>query len=449
MVPMPIIVSEPVNEKGKKDARRHREKQKEAIKERLPEIISNESIITQRKGKTVRIPIRSIDIPHFKPGTDGDPSGLGQGDGESGDIIGRKNIPISGEPGEAGQEPGEDYIETEIPIEELIEMMLEDLGLPRLEEKEIENITIELGWKITGKSKSGIWPLLDKRATAQEGIKRFWNFLKHLESETGQDELTCFRALKQADGILIDALDLIKNNEISNLAVNLIEKVQPFPIFTNEDLRYRKIKEDTQEQSRAVVIAMMDVSGSMGDLKKYLARSMLFWLVEFLRRSYRQVEVRFIIHHTIARIVPEDDFFRTVESGGTSCYTAYEKAVGLVESEYPPESWNIYVWHFSDGEDWDTAKTVEELQKLLAKRVNMVGYGEIKPEEEYGSTKRQPRDLWNVFKEELSLQEEKATEGMEIMTGSNNLPFLCVKIGSREHILPALKTFLKKDRWAQ
>ena len=133
---MPIIVSEPVSERGKKDARRHREKQKEAIKSRLPEIISNESIITQRKGKVVKIPIKSIDIPHFKPNTgNGSPSGMGQGKGGVGDIIGKKKLPDGSEPGEAGQEPGEDYIETEIPIEELLELMFEDLGLPKLEEK--------------------------------------------------------------------------------------------------------------------------------------------------------------------------------------------------------------------------------------------------------------------------------------------------------------------------
>ncbi|MEX2090657.1 MAG: DUF444 family protein [Candidatus Paceibacterota bacterium] len=444
---MPIIVSESTGERGRKDARRHREKQKEAIKDRLPEIISNESIITQRKGKVVKIPIRSIDIPHFKPGTGDElPSGMGQGDGSMGDIIGKKKLPNGGEPGEAGQEPGEDYIETEIPIEELIEMMLEDLGLPRLEEKEIENITIELGWKIAGKSKSGIWPLLDSRATAKEGMKRFWSFLRFLESETSQDELTCFKALKQSGGILDEALELIRNDQISAQS----DKVEPFPIFTNEDLRYRKIKEDVQEQSRAVIIAMMDVSGSMGKLKKYLASSMLWWLVRFLENKYQQVKIRFIAHHTIARVVSEEDFFGIVESGGTSCYTAYEKANGLIESEYPPESWNIYVWHFSDGEDWDTGKTVEELRKLLAKGVNMVGYGEIKPEEGYSSRPRRPNDLWDVFKENFSLKELKLKQSadMEIMV-TDELPLLCVLIESREHILPALKTFLKKDRWAR
>ena len=436
---MPIIASEPTAERGRKDARRHREKQRDAIKERLPEIIADESIITHKKGKVVKVPIRSIDIPHFKPKTGDEQSGIGQGSGKPGDVIGQKRLP-NGEPGEAGQEPGEDYIETEIPIEELIEMMLEDLGLPKLEEKEMQNITIELGWKIAGLGKAGIWPLLDKRATAREGIRRFWYFIRALESETGQDELTCFRALKQSNGVLADALEVVKTNSVTDQS----ESVEPFPIFTNEDLRYRQIKEDTQEQSRAVVVAMMDVSGSMGDMKKYLARSMIFWLVEFLRRLYVQVEVRFIIHHTVAKIVPEEDFFRTVESGGTFCYTAYEKASGLVDSEYPTDGWNVYVWHFSDGDDFDRDKTVEELNKLIAKGVNMVGYGEIDPDERGSST----HGLWSAFKDGLGL-EEKTVNDMDILTGPDTLPFLGVKIEEREDILPALKTFLKKDRWAQ
>ncbi len=436
---MPIIASEPTAERGRKDARRHREKQREAIKERLPEIIADKSIITHKKDKVVKVPIRSIDIPHFKPKSDNEPSGIGQGAGEPGDIIGQKRLP-NGEPGEAGQEPGEDYIETEIPIEELIEMMLEDLGLPKLEEKEIQNITVELGWKIAGLDKAGIWPLLNKRATAREGIRRFWYFLRALESETGQNELTCFRALKQTNGMLADALEVIKTNSITDQS----DIVEPFPIFTNEDLRYRQIKKDTQEQSQAVVIAMMDVSGSMDNMKKYLARSMIFWLVEFLRRLYLQVEVRFIIHHTIARIVPEEDFFRTVESGGTLCYTAYEKASGLIDSEYPTNSWNVYVWHFSDGDDFNRDKTVEELNKLIAKDVNMVGYGAIDPDAKGGSV----NNLWGAFKNGLQL-EEKTINDIDILIGPDTLPFLGVKIEEREDVFPALKTFLKKDRWAQ
>lgn len=439
---MPIIVSEPVNERGKKDARRHRDKQREAIKKQLPEIISHESIITQKKGKVVRIPIRFLNLPHFKPKDEDDPSGLGQGPGGPGDVIGQRKLPANGS--KPGSEPGEDYIEAEVPIEELIELMLEDLGLPKLEEKEIQNITVELGWKVAGLGKAGIWPRLDRRATAREGIKRFWYFLRHLESETGQNELTCFRALKQSGGVLTDALEIIKANKVTDQS----ESVEPFPTPTNEDLRYHQIKEDVKEQSRAVIIAMIDVSGSMTDTKKYFARSMLFWLVEFLRQLYQKVEVRFIAHHAVASIVSEDYIFTIGGGGGTLCYTAYEKALGLIESEYPPDSWNVYVWHFSDGEDFNTDKTIEEIGKLLSKGINMIGYGEIKPTDDGPRVLSGQSDLWGAFRDHFPFREEKI-EDMDLMVGKGGLPLLCVKIEAREHILPALKAFLKKDRWAQ
>src|SRR3989344_2912876 len=105
---MSIIVSEPVTERGHKDARRHREKQREAIIGKLPEIIADESIITRKGNKTVKIPIKSIELPHFRPKTESDPEGIGQGDGKPGDAIGHR--PGQGKPGEPGQEPGVDYI---------------------------------------------------------------------------------------------------------------------------------------------------------------------------------------------------------------------------------------------------------------------------------------------------------------------------------------------------
>ena len=162
---MPITTSEPTTKRGRKDARRHREKQREAIIGKLPEIIADESIITQKKGKIIKIPIRSIDLPHFRPKTGDEQEGIGQGDGQPGDVIGHR--PGQGKPGEPGQEPGEDYIETEVEIEEIIELMLEDLGLPELKEKEVKELIVELGFKIGGIVRSGSWPLLDRKATAR------------------------------------------------------------------------------------------------------------------------------------------------------------------------------------------------------------------------------------------------------------------------------------------
>jgi len=439
---VPIIVSEPVTERGRKDARRHREKQREAIIKKLPEIIADESIITQKKGRVIKIPIRNIDLPHFRPKTGNESEGIGQGDGQPGDVIGHK--PAQGQPGEPGEEPGEDYIETEVEIEEIIELMLEDLGLPQLEEKEVKELIVELGYKIGGIVKSGPWPLLDRRATAQEGMRRFWIFLETLKAETGSDEFICFSALKQAGGLLEKAIEIIKQNQLTSKESTII----PFPVFEADDLRYREIQQDTENQSNAVIIAMMDVSGSMGYMKKYLARAMLFWLVAFLRKLYRNVEVRFIIHHSTAKLVGEEDFFRTGESGGTNCHTAYELASSLIDTEYPTNRWNVYVWHFSDGEDFDPERTIEELGKLIDKGVNMIGYGEVQPDADPDWFKNKRSGLWQKFKNYFTLKETQ-DNGLGIAEGDKDLPLLCVRLMEREHILPALKAFLRKDRWTQ
>ena len=130
---MPITVPDIISEQGKSDAKRHREKQREVIRKNLPHIIANENIITGKRDKIIKIPIKSLEIPRFKPGETGDGIGIGQGEGEPGDIIGQR--PGESDSEQGGTEPGEELIETEIRLEELIEMMLEDLGLPKLEEK--------------------------------------------------------------------------------------------------------------------------------------------------------------------------------------------------------------------------------------------------------------------------------------------------------------------------
>ncbi len=442
---MPIIHSEPLGARGKKDARRHREKHKEAIKEKLPEIIADEAIITGKKGRVVKIPIKKLDIPHFKPKRDGDDNGagVGQGPGQPGDLIGER--PGDGQPGEPGQEPGEDYIETEFEIEELIEMMFEDLGLPKLEEKEVKELLVELGWKIHGISKSGPWPLLDRKKTAQEGFKRFWSYLNYLQVETSKDELTCYSALKQASGILPEALELIRNSGIEIMR----EKIEPFAVLASDDLRFKKIEEDEEQVSQAVVLAMRDVSGSMTDEKIYLSIATLFWLTEFLKKAYDHVEIRFIVHDTVAKVVDENIFFNLSGGGGTNCYSAYELANGLIDTEYPTNKWNVYPWHFSDGEDGSPGRTVEEIQRLINKKVNMIGYGEVQPEGETGWGKTDGKSLlWNTIKGNFDVQIVKDND-MDMLIGKDHVPILAVLVEKRGDVLPALKAFLKKDRWTK
>lgn len=429
-------------EKGRRDAKRHREKQKDAVKKEIKKIVSESSIITKKKGKKVKIPIKEIVIPDFKPGIrkgngKDKQAGVGQGEGKKGDEIGRR--PGSGaEPGKPGNVPGIDYIESEVDIEEIIEMMLEDLGLPNLREKEdVAKLEAISGYKISGVRKSGPSMLLEKKRTSKQGIGRFYAYLESLKDETGQDELTCFTALEEANGNLGEAINLLEEGIEARHT-----EVQPFPILTIEDLRYMNIKEEKNYHSNAVIFAMMDVSASMTTDKKYLARSMLFWINEFLKKIYEKVEVRFIVHHAKAWLVDEDSFFKTGESGGTRCAEAYKLARSIIESQYPTSSWNVYLFHFSDGEDWDVISTMSEAKKLIEEiKINMLGYGEIRLDGRPFSS-----GLKKAFEKELNVRSHEE-KGLNVLTGEKSHPFLGVVIKDKEHILPAVQEFLKKERW--
>jgi hypothetical protein len=116
----------------------------------------------------------------------------------------------------------------------------------------------------------------------------------------------------------------------------------------------------------------------MGTFEKYIARSFFFWMVRFLRTKYEHVEIVFIAHHTEAKEVSEDEFFTRGESGGTICSSAYMKALEIIDSRYPPSHYNIYPFHFSDGDNLtsDNERCVQCIEQLID-RCNMFGYGEV------------------------------------------------------------------------
>jgi hypothetical protein len=433
-------------ERGKKDAKRHRDKQRERIKKQLQNIISEEAIITGKRGKVIKIPIKSLGIPYFKHGKAKEESvGIGQGSGKKGDVIGKQKRQKDGKGGkQAGNEPGEHFIETEIEIEELLEMMLEDLGLPNLEEKQTKKLLVEFGYRIRGIINSGPPPLLHKKKTMQAGIKRFWYFLETLHEETGCDKPLCADALRETSGIINEALRLLENKTVKKITENE-KSIQPFPILHPDDIIFHKIEKKQSYRSRAVVFALMDVSSSMDDDKRYYAKSLLWWLVEFLNKLYdNNVEIRFIVHDTTAWLVPEEDFFKTSADGGTFCCSAYELTNSIIESDYPLSEYNCYIWHFSDGDDFDPARTVGEVEKLIARGVNMISYGEIRPDE----NKLSFSSLFEMFISVLNLREYREREGKFTvwMNEKKNIPFLGVVLTKKEHIWKALKAFLRKDR---
>ena len=424
-----------LSQRGLKDAARHREKIRESIQKNIADIIGDASIITRKKGQIVKVPIRGLKTYRFvfrRESSGG--TGVGQGKGDKGDVIGRQPT-HEGHPGQPGDQPGVDYLETEIDIEELIDMMIEDLGLPNLKKKALAETEIPKGWKYDSIEKTGIIAHLDKKRTIKEAVKRTAGFVGELMRITGQSEEACRKALTIARGDLLRAEKILQDRHLQ-------EEVEDFLPLFSEDLRYRTLQKDVEYHSNAVVLAMMDVSGSMGTMKKYLARSFFFWLVEFLRQIYNHVQIRFIAHTTEARLVNEHEFFHKGESGGTFCHSAYDLAIHLVETEYNPSRWNIYPFHFSDGEDFEPLKTVASAERLMQLGVNMFGYGEIQADLYTASS------LMNSFVEKLHLENRHFSEsGFEIFFGTDeSTPFVGAVLKEKSHVYPALNEFLKKER---
>jgi len=203
--------------------------------------------------------------------------------------------------------------------------------------------------------------------------------------------------------------------------------------WTEDDIRKRSWKEKSIPQSNAVVYLMMDNSGSMTDGHKYIVRSFFFWMTAFLRRKYASVDIKFINHDHDARFVDEEQFFTRVSSGGTRVSTAYQLAQEDINKDYPPDKWNIYVFHFSDGDNWpeDNETCIQTIQELLP-ICSMTGYGEVEFDEDdfYSNSYNSPwRADWSTLIKELS-------KGIK----ADN--FMSVQIENKGAVYDALKAFL-------
>lgn len=332
-----------LHRKGELDRQRHQEKVREAIRKNLAEVVSEESIIMSDGNKVVRVPIRTLDEYHFRYDR-GKQKHAGQGDGKSkvGDVIAQDPQAGSGTgKSGAGEEPGVDYYEAEITVDELAEIIFEDLGLPNLRPKKKQEIAQDT-LEFKDVRKKGISSNIDRRRTILEAIKR--------------------SALGRKPGVA---------------------RIIP------DDLRYKTWDVTRKHESSAVVLAMMDTSGSMGTYEKYIARSFFFWMVRFLRTKYQNVQVVFLAHHVEARETTEEEFFTKGTSGGTRCSSVYRLALEIIEKRYSPQDYNIYAFHFSDGDNLasDNDLCVNLVKKLL-EICSLVGYGEIEGPYYYTSTLR-------------------------------------------------------------
>jgi sporulation protein YhbH len=368
------------------DRRRHRQLIEKTIRENLGDILSEESIIGEGKDKKIKIPIRGLKEYQFIYGKNSPGVGSGDGSEKRGDKIGNdKGQQGKGNGKGAGNEEGEDIYETEVSIEDILNYLMEDLELPDLDKKKFSEILSDNATKKSGYQRHGINPRLAKKRTVIEKKKR----------EQGKR-----RALREA---------------------GMPAKIERFP-FKEDDLRYYRVKQTKKREFNAVIICIMDTSGSMDTTKKYLARSFFFVLSRFIRMKYNNVEIVFISHSTTAKEVNENEFFHKVESGGTYISSGYVKALEIIEERYNPRVWNIYSFNVSDGDNWseDNEKAINAAKELTEK-CNMVGYAEI---------------MASYYTAGLK---EKLTKEI------NNKKFTAVAIKQKQDLWNALKGILKKE----
>ena len=314
------------------DLNRFKQIVKGRVRKDLKRFMSNGELIGKQGGKVVSIPLPQIGLPRFRYGKN-DQGGVGQGEGEDGD-------PVDGEAGDghghAGDNPGEHLLEAEVSIEELAEIIGDELQLPRIEPKGAKEISSERD-RYTGISRVGPEALRHNRRTYREALKR----------------------------------------QVASGAYN---PHKPVIVPIKDYRRYRTWNTQTQPQSAAVILYMMDVSGSMGNEQKEIVRLEAFWIDAWLRHNYKNVETRYIIHDAAAREVPRDIFFRTKESGGTLISSAYTLCLKIIEADYPADLWNIYPFHFSDGDNWsssDTRLSLDLVEKHLLPASNQFSYGQV------------------------------------------------------------------------
>ncbi|MEQ8848813.1 DUF444 family protein [Botrimarina sp.] len=361
-----------------RDVRRFRQIVRGKVRENLKRYVSHGEMLGRKGKDVVSIPVPSLDVPRFRFGDNS--GGVGQGEGEEGESIGQGQG--QGGQGAGGEAGAEHYTEVDVPLEELAALLAEELELPNIEPR--------------GKA-------------AIQAAKAKYNSVRSTGPESlRHNKRTYLKALQR---------------EISTGGYN---PTRPNIIPVKGDKRYRSWTSVDEPMVNAAVIYVMDVSGSMTDEQKSVVRNAAFWIDAYLKSQYTGLERRYIIHDAVAKEVDEHAFYHTRESGGTRVSSGYRVCAELIEQQLPPAEWNLYVFQFSDGDNWgeDNDRAFTLLGERILPHVNQFAYGQV--ESPYGSG-------------ELLGQ-------IESRFGDKHDNLVCCEIEDRDAIYPAIKTFLGAGR---
>jgi len=359
----------PMLRKIERDVKRFKQIVRGIIKKEFRKYLTESELIGKQGKHLVSIPLPQIEIPRFRYGAK-EAGGVGQGEGEAGDAV-------DGAPGTA---PGEHILEAEVDLDELAEILGEELELPRIQPKGRRTIPVEKA-RYSNVRRVGPESLRHFKRTFREALKR-------------------------------------------QIAMGHYDPDNPVIVPIREDRRYRSWHVREIPESNAVILFCMDVSGSMGDQQKEIVRIASFWIDTWLRSQYKNLDNVYLIHEAFAKEVDPHTFYHLREAGGTRISTAYELVSTIIDSRFPPESWNAYLFHFSDGENGDNRDTeicMELLRDDLLPKLNLFCFGQVRSS--YGGGR---------FKSDL----EEALPGQEKM--------VTAEIRDKDEIYDAIKRFLGK-----
>jgi uncharacterized sporulation protein YeaH/YhbH (DUF444 family) len=354
--------------RGARDWLRHNEKVRDAVKDTLPELLSSADLMTGNGSRTVAVPVKFLEHARLRLAESQVQQGAGQGRGEPGDVLqpGREE---GGEQGQAGgTNDGEIRFVVELKLDEIVDWLWEELKLPELKPKRTATIDqaeyVREGW-----DKRGARSRLDRRRTMKEAVKRH--------------------------AIQGNATAPVNEEPIS---------------LVNDDLRFRQLVRKPSPATSAAVIFALDVSGSMDEAQRRLAKQFFFFALQGIRRQYAKVETVFLAHAAQAWEFDESQFFQASSSGGTVTSSVARLALEVMEKRYDPSRYNVYFFYASDGEnaaeDRDEARTT---LAQIAEQVNYSGYCETG-----GVATFRPRDtqLAEIFAE---------LKGSDLAVGTSHL----------------------------
>ena len=313
--------------RGARDWLRHDEKVRESVRQHLPQIVAGGDGMNGG-ARTVRVPVRMLEHYHFRLRRPEESQGAGQGKAKPGDVFSDPSKQRGpGEKGPGGQDEGEVQLLLEFKVDDIVDWLWEEMQLPNLKARvgpSEETDYVREGW-----DRRGARSRLDRRRSFKELVKR--------------------RAAPGATQTFID-----------------------------EDLRFRQLARRKQPAIHAVVFFLLDVSGSMSDRDRKLAKTFFFWVVQGLRREYRSLETVFVAHTTEAWEFTESEFFQVSGTGGTVTSTGLSKVREIIDERYNPNRCNIYLFYASDGDNSvSDATDAREQMKTLCEDACYTGYVEV------------------------------------------------------------------------